>query len=251
MTETKPRLYNDLAWIWPLWGSPDDEYHDWCDHIGILMQQFTRRPLRTILDMGCGGGKNVFNLKRSFEVTGIDISESMLQLARRLNPDCRFHLADMRTMNLECRFDAILIDDAIAYMTTLDELSSVFQTANRHLQPGGVMIVSPDVTRESFIQNRTETWCSSKPELPDQAEIVFIENSYDPDPSDRVFEATFVYLIREQGRLRIETDRHTLGLFNREDWREVLRRIGFDLHEEIYAGHPSNEPVFVCVKPTE
>lgn len=45
-----------------------------------------------MLDIGCGGGKNVFNLKGKFSVTGVDLSPAMLAQARLLNPESVFVL---------------------------------------------------------------------------------------------------------------------------------------------------------------
>jgi hypothetical protein len=52
-------------------------------------------------------------------------------------------------------------------------------------------------------------------------EVVFIENVYDPDPTDAHYETTVLYLIREQGQPRIETDRWTMGIFSLDTWRAV------------------------------
>ena len=64
-----------------------------------------------------------------------------------------------------------------------------------------------------------------------------------------------LYLIREDGKLRIEHDMHILGLFTLDTWRTTLRDAGFEVHEESNPGAPSedareNTPTFVCVKPT-
>ncbi len=49
-------------------------------------------------------------------------------------------------------------------------------------------------------------WCESfgKGDM----EVTYIENNYDPDQFDDTYECTFVYLIRREGVLEIETDRH-------------------------------------------
>lgn len=48
----------------------------------------------------------------------MDLSSRMLEHSRRLNPDGRHHLGDMRTIRLDSVFDAVLIHDAISYMLT-------------------------------------------------------------------------------------------------------------------------------------
>ncbi len=67
------------------------------------------------------------------------------------------------------------------------------------------------------------------PHKKDDVNITFIQNNYDPDPSDTVFETTFVYLIRRDGRLEVETDVHCQGLFEQEVWMRLLRDAGFEV----------------------
>src|SRR5512137_2475281 len=93
------RLYDDLAWLWPIWGSPE-EYADYCNHVTQVIRKHAAIPVISLLDIGCGGGKNAFNLKHCYHVTGLDLSPRMLELARQLNPECEFLHGDMRTFDL-------------------------------------------------------------------------------------------------------------------------------------------------------
>jgi SAM-dependent methyltransferase len=244
-----PRLYSDLAWLWPLWGDPDGEYADYCEHVVRSIEAHSRREVRTLLNIGCGGGKNLWNLKRRYEATGLDLSPAMLDLARELNPECELVRGDMRSFDLGRTFDAVLVDDAISYMVSDAELRQAFEAAFRHLAPGGVMVVGPDDTKETFVQNRTRASPAEGRARPPNLEVVFVENDYDPDPSDDHYEATMVYLIREDGELRIETDRHLSGLFSIRVWRETLARAGFEVHESEYGEGERRYASFACVRP--
>lgn len=244
------RLYGDLAWLWPMWGDPKKEYADWCRYVVQLIRERAQTSVRSLLNIGCGGGKNVFNLKESYEVTGIDLSAAMLDLAKELNPDCEFLQGDMRTFSLGRNFDAILMDDGISYMTNKEDLRASFCIAFQHLNPGGILIVTPDYTTETFIQNRTVTTQAIRKSKPNGIEVVFIENDYDPDPTDDHYEATIVYLIREDRKLRVETDIHTLGLFSIDVWRKTLTSIGFEINELKYAESDREYVTFACVKAT-
>jgi len=173
----------------------------------------------------------------------------MLNLARELNPEGTFLPGDMRDCSLGREFDAILVDDAISYMISRAELAAVFQTAYRHLRVGGVMVVSPDDTTETFQQNRTRVSYAEAAAKPAHLDVVFIENDYDPDPADETYEGTIIYLIREAGRLRIETDHHLLGLFPLDAWREALREAGFEVYEALYSKERREYVTFACVKP--
>ncbi len=241
------RLYDDLAWLWPIWGNPE-EYADYGNHVTHVIRERAEIPVNSLLDIGCGGGKNVFNLKRSYSVTGLDLSPRMLELARQLNPECEFLQGDMRTFDLDRTFDAVLLDDAISYMATTADLRSAFAAAWRHLNPGGVMVVNPDDTKETFLQNRTVATPAGT-RKPAHVDVVFVENSFDPDPNDDHYEETMLYLIREHGRLRVEVDRHVLGLFALEVWRKALAEVGFKVDEETYVERGKKHVTFACLKP--
>ena len=246
--ESTSRLYTDLAWLWPMWGDPADEYAHYCCHVTGLIERHARQPAGTLLDIGCGGGKNVFNLKRTFSVTGVDLSPTMLAQAKALNPESTFVHGDMRTFSLGRRFDAVLMDDAISYMTCLADFEAAFRTASAHLIPGGVLVATPDVTAETFRQNRTTATPATRTNTEAELDVVFVENVYDPDPADEHYEATILYLIRDHGRLRIETDYWRMGLFSLDTWRRVLREAGFEVHEGRYEADEDEYVVFACVK---
>lgn len=238
------RLYNDLAWLWPLWGDVED-YREECEKITALIREFARGEVRSLLDIGCGGGKNSFHLKKSFAVTGIDISEPMLSNAQELNPECTFHVGDMRTLDLGMEFDSAYLNDSVAYMTTKEDLAAAFESGYKHLRPGGVMVVFAEYFKESYSQNKTMTSTYQTGDI----EITFVENNYDPDPEDDTHEATFIYLLREKGKLRIEHDFHLTGLFSIETWRESLKAVGFEVTERMEQFSGQDMTVFVCVKP--
>lgn len=242
------RLYSDLAWLWPLWGAPE-EYEDYCKHVAGFIREQAQIPVRTLLNIGWGGGKNVFNLKRDYSVTGLGLSPTMLALARELNPGCEFAYGDMRTFSLDRTFDAVLMDYAISYMATRADLRTAFAAAWQHLNPGGVMVVSPDDTKETFIQNHTVATRAAGKTTPANVDVVFVENNYDPDPEDDHYEATMVNLIRKDGTLRIETDHHILGLFALRVLREALAEVGFRIHEWTYVEYGKEYVTFGCRKP--
>ena len=242
------RLYTDLAWLWPMWGDAAGEYAHYCRHVAGLIERHAERPAGTLLDIGCGGGKNVFNLKGRFRITGVDLSPTMLAQARGLNPESAFVHGDMRTFRLGRTFDAVLMDDAISYMACLEDFVAAFRTASVHLDAGGVLVATPDVTTETFRQNRTVATPGTRTGTQEELDVVFVENVYDPDPADEQYETTVLYLIRDHGRLRMETDHWTMGLFPLDTWRGVLRDTGFDVHEGRYNAGEDEYTVFACVK---
>ena len=121
------RLYQDLAAWWPLI-SPPEEYAEEAAFAGGLLRE-AERPVRTVLELGSGGGHCASHLAPGFSMTLVDLSPGMLEVSRRLNPDCEHVEADMRTVRLGRDFDAVFVHDAVDYMTTEDDLRLVIGTA--------------------------------------------------------------------------------------------------------------------------
>ncbi len=242
------RLYGELAWLWPIMSSPE-EYAEESELFSQTIKAHSKIEARTLLHLGCGGGMNDYTFKKHFQVTGVDISEEMLKLARKLNPEIRYVNGDMRTIQLGECFDAVIALDSINYMRTPGDLRSVFQTAYEHLNPDGVFLIIAEETAEKFKQNRTMSSCHFQGDV----ELVFIENIYDPDPVDTSFEATFVYLIRRKGELEMYIDRHLLGVFDIDTWHNLLRRVGFEIEQMKFEHSTFSKeeylPMLVCVKP--
>lgn len=99
-TEPSPRLqfYAELARWWPL-VSPVEDYTEEANEM-VRVLHATDPRIRTVLELGAGGGHNAFHMKRAFELTLTDLSDEMLAVSRAINPECEHIVADMRTLDL-------------------------------------------------------------------------------------------------------------------------------------------------------
>lgn len=216
------RLYQDLAYLFPLI-TPAEEYAQEARHWRAVLREKLGPGRHRVLELGVGGGHNLSHLTADLDATAVDLSEAMLDLSRSLNPAVEHIAGDMRSVRLGRTFAAVLIHDAISYMTSEEDLRATIATAFAHLDGGGVLIMAPDHYRETFpgttVEHRVVRTGST--------EITFIEHTHDPDPTDTVIESTMFFLICEQGRLRIEQDHHLLGLFPLATWAALLEHAGF------------------------
>lgn len=242
------RLYGDLAWTWPII-SPVEDYIEETELFSKLIREHSKIEVKTLLHLGCGGGHNDYIFKKHFKVTSADISEDMLRLAKKLNPEVNYQYGDMRTIQLEERFDAVTILDSINYIRTVEDLQRTFITTYKHLKPGGVFLTFVEQITGQFKQNNTT--CSTH--YKGDVEITFIENYYNPDPNDTNYEATFIYLIRVGGKLEVHTDRHLCGIFKLETWLELLKATGFEVKQVKFTHSTFTEgesnPILICIKP--
>src|SRR5918992_3356639 len=115
-----------------------------------MIRAASRGPVREVLELGSGGGNNASHMKRAFAMTLVEPSDGMREISRKLNPECEHTPGDMRTVRLDRTFDAVFVHDAIMYMTTEDDLRTALTTVAVHLAPGGVALVAPDATTETF-----------------------------------------------------------------------------------------------------
>ena len=136
----KWRAYSDLAWTEHIIAPPDD-YAEETEPIISAIKEYSLNEVRTLLHLGCGAGGNDYIFKKYYQVTGIDISEEMLEIARSLNPEAIYHLGDMRTIELDELFDAVVVPESIDYMRTESDLYRAIITAQKHLKPGGISLL--------------------------------------------------------------------------------------------------------------
>lgn len=97
-----------------------DEIIDWFDshrNKDLTMEKFYLNFLQkylphkgTILDVGCGTGEPIaqFLLQQGYKVTGIDASKKMIGLCKQRFPTGKWLLADMRTLDLQEQFHAVI-----------------------------------------------------------------------------------------------------------------------------------------------
>lgn len=116
----------------------------------------SRKPdASTLLDVACGTGTHLEAFSRHFEqVAGLELSESMSEVARRRVPQTQLYPGDMHSFQLDAAFDAIVcMFSSIGYLNTVDDLNQTLVSMGRHLKPGGVVAIEPWWTPDTFLEN--------------------------------------------------------------------------------------------------
>jgi SAM-dependent methyltransferase len=240
------KLYAELAPWFHLLTHPKD-YVEEADFTTRLIEVAIDGEARTLLELGSGGGNNASYLKRRFECTLTDLSPEMLELSRSLNPECEHLHGDMRTLRLGRTYDAVFAHDAISYMTTEDDLRAAVETAAAHVRPGGVVVLTPDETRESFHAG-TE---AGGHDGDDGRSLRYLMWTHEPDPSGTTYEIDFAVVLRESGKpTRVEHDRHVNGVFPEATWRRLIEDAGLQLVDVADVDDPNEgeHAVFVARK---
>ncbi|MEM8783535.1 MAG: class I SAM-dependent methyltransferase [Planctomycetota bacterium] len=241
-----PRLYADLAWLWPVLSPPGDYVSEAATIDAILIERLGEGPKR-VLELGAGGGHTLVHLlalgaERSKacggwggEHTGVavDLSEAMLERCRALIPGVDARLGDMRDVRLGERFDAVLIHDAVDYLLTEADVRRTLATVREHLLPGGLALIAPTYVAETF---EAGDYAEDVPEPDAYGGAVLAAHgvsalSYSTrlgDVSDDgTFAMTLTYRIfHADGRLETAEDRHRCGLFAEDAWLAWMEQVG-------------------------
>lgn len=104
------------------------------------------KPSKTshILDLACGRGRHaIFLNEMGYKVTGIDLSESSIEYARRYeNERLHFEVGDMREDFGEKRFDYIFnLFTSFGYFENWEDDLRALKMMKRALKPGGTLVL--------------------------------------------------------------------------------------------------------------
>ena len=100
-----------------------------------------------VLDAGCGVGRPVsqFLVKKGFKVTGVDISQKMIDLARENVPEGSFYQKNILTLDFsDNSFDGIICVYTLWHIPRKDH-SSIIGNFHRMLKENGILVINTGI----------------------------------------------------------------------------------------------------------
>jgi len=135
--------YSALASLYDRWAETD--YVHWVDFYEALFAHFEVKP-RTIADLCCGTGKGMLELlKRGYKVTGVDISEDMLEQAGTRLRKGGFASAmlvcqDITRLKLPPQDACVCMCDGFNYLLNEKQVLAALRGIHAALRPNGILI---------------------------------------------------------------------------------------------------------------
>ncbi len=115
--------------------------------VDFILQEINYDKNFKILDIGCGTGRHDIELaKRGYNVTGIDLSPSMIEKAKenakKANVNIDFGVADARKPHFEDEFDLVIMlcEGGFSLMETDEMNFQILENAAKALKKGGKFI---------------------------------------------------------------------------------------------------------------
>lgn len=142
------------------WDESTKDQKEACENLMEQLLRFIPAKRGTILDVACGKGATTSHLTKYYapqNITGINISESQLQIARAIAPGCTFLLMNAADLGFpDNSFDNIICLEAAFHFHTR---AAFLREAHRVLKPGGHLVLSDilmTLEGERKVESRSE-----------------------------------------------------------------------------------------------
>lgn len=194
-----------------------------------------------LLDVGCGTGRHLELLKGRFQVEGVDLNPTMLEVARERCPDVPFHEADMADFSLEGHFDIVTcLFSSIAYVRTEERMRSSILCMRKQLNTGGILLIEPWFTPGEYWTGTITANHVDTPEL----KIAWM---YTSEREGDVSVLDIHFLAGRPEGIKTFRERHKMGLFTREQHMDAFREAGLEARYE--SGGPFGRGLYIAWDP--
>ncbi len=220
------KLYHELAEHYFAIESHHRNIHD---DVALIIHASRDSSGKNLIDVGCGSGEHCQELsRRGFSCTGIDISESMLQVARRRFPGAgTFLRANILEFTFFEEFDiAISLFGTLNYLLENDDITTAFRNISDSLKNGGTAVFeiwnSFPVSR---IRQKKLSHISTTHS--DAATIERFRGFTLIEESPRtIVEVKYRYIITDAMGTRELADQHIMRAFSRKEIETSISEIG-------------------------
>jgi len=210
----------------------DKDYAAECGFLEHTFNKFQAKPVKTVLDAGCGTGQHAILLARKgYMVEGVDASPVAIDLARRKGALERvaptFRTADIRDLRLDGSFDACIAMFAVMnYLTSNEDIYRALSSIRKHLAKGSLLIFDcwnglavlrtlPSVKLKKAVSGKTSVLRIAQPEL---------------DAVNHICRVNYDVLILEDDRVVERVcEVHTIRFLFPQEIAHYLTDAGFDL----------------------
>ncbi len=214
----------DYPKYWDL--SFQDETELECDFFEDAFKRFGRGEIQRVLDIGCGGGRNVVEMaNRGFEMLGLDNNEpSLAYLSRQLYEkelNAGTMTADMADFEVEEPLDAALCTfNTFRHLLTEEEAESHLHSVAGALKTGGLYILGFHILQDYDDPECEEHWTNRDGEVEVTTTLEVVESSRE----ERLETLLFHLQVRDgEKQLRLKAE-YPYRIYNPTQFRSLLAK---------------------------
>lgn len=241
--------YSSFAYIYDSL-TTDVEYEKRADYLEEIFKKHLGRKPELVCELGCGTGTMCNILAdRGYDMIGIDMSESMLDVAinKSEGKNILYLNQDMREFELYGTVDVIIcLLDSFNYITDIKDLEHIFALCKNYLNPDGLLIfdVNTKYKFENVLADNTFTY--------DTDEVFYVwENSFDEE--NRLCEFFLTFFVENDGVYERIDEYHVERCYEDSELTYALEKAGFkgiERYSDLSFEMPKNddERVFYLAK---
>lgn len=225
-----------------IWGK-----YDYDADVKFLGDLFKEHDCRCIIDVGCGTGNHAIRLSRlGYEVTGVDISPTMLKIAKEKDKEAkiRFIQADMKELERVIpkgqKFDAaICLGQTFYHLITNRDVQMFLNGLHKILKRNGLFIFNARNARkisEDHLNKLLLDHMIMEEKL--QLLLLFYNTRHPRNRSVIIWRP--IYLMKEGDKVDLQMREHKLRWFHFSRLKKMLIENGFKV-TAIYSGTTKEE----------
>ncbi len=233
----------------------DAPYAKWVEYVkkqALILKKSNEQI--SVLDVGCGTGELAVRLKKDgFHVSGTDLSETMLTIARQKAESQGLILPlfqqDMTQLQVDEKADIITIFcDSINYLPSKEAVASTFHSCYAALKEGGLLLL------DAHSPYKIDLFLENEPFYEIGEEVTYIWScSVGKDAFEVIHDLTFFVQNPDTNEYQRFDEWHHQKTFPIEDWNELLLSAGFTILSVTadFTDEPPNEiseRFFFCVQ---
>ena len=212
------------------------------EHASSFWLGMAQESGESVLELACGTGALAIPLARAgYEVTGLDLSESMLAEARRKSQASRVSVdwrhGDIRDFHLGRTYSLIILaSNTICHLLDLPSLEACLRCVREHLADEGRFVVTVFVPDQALLQRRCdEPEVLAEYEDPDGRGRITVTATYEYHPDTQIKHITTRSRIGDSE----ESGTLTLRMYYPQELAALLKYNGLEIVER-WGDHDRN-----------
>ena len=187
----------------------------------FLVEALNLSPGAKILDLPCGTGRHSLQFARyAFSVTGVDISQSCIDIAKKQSrhKNVKYQIGDMSALQrFKSKFDAVTnLFTSFGYFSTDQENKAVLRGMVQCLKPGGKIVIN--TINRNFLLGvyKPALWTIDRDTITVQASIFDVKTKYNE---------SYVCIVNE--KTGVGTARyHRVRLYSPDEMLRLMKQCG-------------------------
>ena len=220
-----------------IWGR-----HDYDADVKFLVDFFRKYHCRSVIDIGCGTGNHALRLsKMGYQVTGVDVSPTMLKIAKTKDKEAkiRFIRGDMKKLEKVIpksqKFDAaICLGQVFYHLVTDKDVQAFLNGLHKIVKQNGLFVFSARNAKkinEEYLNRLLLDHMINEEKLQLLMLTYNIRDSQDPN----IIVWNPIYLIKENNKVDLQIREHELRWFEFSALKRMITKNGFKI-VTIYSG---------------